>query len=86
MLDASMILEQDLMEKKYWIWGLDGSGMEVDDEIVCKGSRWLFHLMKQFSRQLTLEVFNCRGAISYFTRVSQPYDMICVNNNFLIPK
>lgn len=46
-LDASMILEQDLM-KKYWIWGLDGSGMEVDDEIACKGSRWLFHLMKHF--------------------------------------
>jgi len=25
MLDASMILEQDLMKKNYWIWGLDGS-------------------------------------------------------------
>jgi len=47
MLDASMILEQDLM-KKNWILGLDGSGMEVDDEIVCRGSRWLFHLMKHF--------------------------------------
>jgi len=32
MLDASMILEQDLM-KKYWIWGLDGRGKKVDDEI-----------------------------------------------------
>jgi len=21
--------------------------MEVDDEIVCRGSKWLFHLMKQ---------------------------------------
>jgi len=39
MLDASMILEQDLMEKKNWIWGLDGSGMEVDDEIVCMGEQ-----------------------------------------------
>ena len=47
MLDASMILEQDLL-KKNWILGLDGSGMEVDDEIVCRGSRWLFHLMKHF--------------------------------------
>jgi hypothetical protein len=26
-------------EKKYWIWGLDGSGMEVDEKIVCRGSR-----------------------------------------------
>jgi len=52
-----MILEQDLVKKYIWIWGLDGSGMEVDDEIVCRGSRWLFHLMKQFSRQLATEVF-----------------------------
>jgi len=34
-----MILEQDLMKKKYWIWGLDGSGMEVDEKIVCRRSR-----------------------------------------------
>jgi len=25
------------MKKKYWIWGLDGSGMEVDEKIVCRG-------------------------------------------------
>jgi hypothetical protein len=46
MLDASMILEQDLI-KKIGFRGSDGSGMEVDEEIVCRGSRWLFHLMKQ---------------------------------------
>jgi len=26
-------------EKIYWIWGLDGSCMEVDEKIVCRGSR-----------------------------------------------
>jgi len=56
MLDASMILEQDLM-KKNWIWGLEERGKKVDDEIMCRGSRWLFHLMKHFFRQLTTEVF-----------------------------
>jgi len=57
MLDASMILEQDLMKKIYWISGLDGRGKKVDDEIVCRGCRWLFHLMKHFSRQLTAAGF-----------------------------
>ena len=39
----------------FWIWGLDGSGMEVDEKIVCRESRWLFHLMKNIPRQLTTE-------------------------------
>jgi len=38
MLDALMILDQDLV-KNYWIWGLDGRGKKGDDEIVCRGSR-----------------------------------------------
>ena len=46
-IDASMILEQDLMKKNIGFGGLDGSGMEVDDEIVSRGSNWLFHLMEQ---------------------------------------
>jgi len=41
----------------FWIWGLDGNGMEVDEKIVCRGSRWLFHLMKHIPRQLTTEDF-----------------------------
>ena len=39
MLDSSMILEQDLMKKNIGFVGLDGSGMNVDDEIVSRGSR-----------------------------------------------
>jgi len=60
-----MILEQDLMKKKYWIWGLDGSGMEVDEKIVCRGSRRLFHLTvnsRGFPRQLTTVDFEFLGS------------------------
>jgi len=49
-IDASMILEQDWMEKILNLGNLgvlDGRGMKVDYEIVSKGSIWLFHLMKQ---------------------------------------
>lgn len=48
MFDASMILDQDLVKKNIGFGGLDGRGKKGDDEIVCWGSRWLFHLMKHF--------------------------------------
>ena len=59
MLNASMILGQRFDEKNIEFGGLDGSSMEVDEEIVCRGSRWLFHLSgstvncRSFHRQLT---------------------------------
>jgi len=34
-------------EKDIKFGGLDGRRKKGDDEIVCRGSRWLFHLMKQ---------------------------------------
>jgi len=46
-IDTSMILEQDWMEKILDLGILDGREMKVDDEIVSRGSSWLFHLMKQ---------------------------------------
>jgi hypothetical protein len=72
--------------KKFRIWGLDWSCMEVDEKIVCRGSRWLFHLMKQFCsavnyrgipRQLTAagvwipRQLTAEGAKAYFTCVPQ---------------
>jgi len=72
--------------KKYWIWGLDGSVMEVDDEIVCRGSKWLFHLMKQSSRQLTAASFAISRQLTADGQFSILHVflnlMICVNNNF----
>jgi len=42
-----MILEQEWMEKILDFGGLDGRGKKCDNGIVCRGSRWLFHLIKQ---------------------------------------
>jgi len=46
-IDAPMILKQYLMKKILDFGCLDGRGKKGDDGIVCGGSRWLFHLMKQ---------------------------------------
>jgi len=62
--------------------------MEVDDEIVCRGSRWLFHLMKHFSRQLTAAGLGNRRQLTIEGqfRILHVFLslMICVNNNFPI--
>ena len=74
-------------EEKIWIWGLDGSGMEVDDEIVRRGEQVAVSSDETFfstgfltsavncNRFFTFLTINCRGEILYFTRVSQSFDM-----------
>jgi len=47
MIDASMILEQDLVKKILDFGGLEVRGRKIDDEIVSRESSWLFHLMEQ---------------------------------------
>jgi len=89
MLDASLILEQDLMKKDIRFGGLDESGMEVDEEIVCKGEQVAVSSDETFSRQLTAEktsavnysriwkslTVNCRGTFTSFICVFQPCNL-----------
>jgi len=59
------------MKKKYWIWGLDGSGMEVNEKIACRGSRFPVSSDETYSsavnyqgfpRQLTAADFEFLGS------------------------